>query len=111
MYTHSNYWGGCRCGPFPNYWERYSQIIGGYIPHLPLFWHPPALQSYSFPKTVFERVLGVHCDIEKDVFTFNVNLRESLAELNQESPNQFCCLQAIKWAFIHPTATHVGGAW
>ena len=35
-----------------------------------------ALQSYSFPENVFERVLGVHWDVEKDIFTFNVNLRE-----------------------------------
>ena len=35
MYTHSNYWGGCRCGPFSNYWGGYSQIIGGYIPPFP----------------------------------------------------------------------------
>ena len=35
-----------------------------------------ALQSYSFPENVSERVLGVHWDVEKDIFTFNVNLRE-----------------------------------
>ena len=29
-----------------------------------------ALQSYSSPKNVFERVLGVHWDVEKDIFTF-----------------------------------------
>ena len=38
MYTHSNYWRECRCGPFSNYRGGYSQIIGGYFP--PLFRHP-----------------------------------------------------------------------
>ena len=33
-----------------------------------------ALQSNSFPENVSERVLGVHWDVEKDIFTFNVNL-------------------------------------
>ena len=36
MYTHSNYWEGCRCGPFSNYWGGYSQIIGGNISPIPL---------------------------------------------------------------------------
>ena len=35
-----------------------------------------ALHSYSFPEDVSERVLGVYWDVEKDIFTFNVNLRE-----------------------------------
>ena len=35
-----------------------------------------ALQGYSFSENVSERVLGVHWDVEKDIFTFNVNLRE-----------------------------------
>ena len=35
-----------------------------------------ALQSYSFSENVSEHVLGVHWDVEKDIFTFNVNLRE-----------------------------------
>ena len=43
------------------------------IPETELF---KALQSYSFPENVSERVLGVHWDVEKDIFTFNVNLRE-----------------------------------
>ena len=32
-----------------------------------------ALQSSSFSENVSERVLGVHWDVEKDIFTFNVN--------------------------------------
>ena len=33
--------GGCRCGPFSNYWGGYSQIIGRiYPPILPGFRHP-----------------------------------------------------------------------
>ena len=35
-----------------------------------------ALQSYTFSESVSERVLGVHKDVEKHIFTFNVNLRE-----------------------------------
>ena len=35
-----------------------------------------ALQSYSFSENVSERVLGVSWDVEKDIFTFNVNLLE-----------------------------------
>ena len=35
-----------------------------------------ALQSYSFPESVSERVLGVHWGVKKDIFTFNVHLRE-----------------------------------
>ena len=70
-----------------------------------------ALQSYSFPENVSERALSVHWDVEKDIFTFNVNLRESLDELNQESLNQFCCQQEIKWTFNPPTTSHMGGAW
>ena len=35
-----------------------------------------ALQSYFFPENVSERVLGVHWDVKKDIFTFNVNLCE-----------------------------------
>ena len=34
-----------------------------------------ALQSYSFPENVSERFLRVQWDIEKNIFTFNVNLR------------------------------------
>ena len=41
----------------------------------------------------------------------NCILRESLDELNQESLNQFCCQQEIKWTFNPPTASHMGGAW
>ena len=37
---------------------------------------PKALQSYSFSENVSESVLGIHWDVEKDIFTFNVNLRE-----------------------------------
>ena len=35
-----------------------------------------ALQSYSFPESVSERDLGVHWAVEKDIFSFNVNLHE-----------------------------------
>ena len=36
-------------------------------------------------------------------------LRENLDELNQESLNQFCCQQEIKWTFNSPMASHMGG--
>ena len=39
--THLKYLGGCRCGPFSNYWGGYSQIIGGIYPPIPPgFRHP-----------------------------------------------------------------------
>ena len=37
-------------------------------------------------------------------------LGESLDEFNQQSLNQFCCQQAIKWTLNPPTASHMGGA-
>ena len=35
LYTHSNYWGGCRRGPFLNYWGNTAKLLGGYIPPSP----------------------------------------------------------------------------
>ena len=37
--------------------------------------HSMAVQSDSFPENVSEHVLGVHWGIEKNIFTFKVNLR------------------------------------
>ena len=59
MYTHSNYWGGCRCGPSSNYWEGYSQIIGGIYPPIP----PPPCFG-----TPVENHFGVFCAL---VFLFS----------------------------------------
>ena len=41
MYTYSNYWGGCRYGPFSNYWGEYCQIIGGDISSIPPLFRLP----------------------------------------------------------------------
>ena len=38
-------------------------------------------------------------------------LRESLEELNKGRIDRYCCQQNIKWVFMPPSASHMGGAW
>ena len=40
--SQSNYWRGCRCRPYSNYWGGYIQIFGGIYPFIPPpgFRHP-----------------------------------------------------------------------
>ena len=38
-------------------------------------------------------------------------LRESLEELNKSKVDRYCCQQNIKWVFMPPSASHMGGAW
>ena len=38
-------------------------------------------------------------------------LRESLEELNKSRIDCYCCQQNIKWVFMPPSASHMGGAW
>ena len=38
-------------------------------------------------------------------------LRESLEELNKDRIDRYCCQQNIKWVFMPPSASHMGGAW
>ena len=66
LYTHSNYWGRCRCGPFSNYWGGYSQIIGGIYPT-----HPPRVSALLTPATVF---FPDQTKISKDIFEWNILL-------------------------------------
>ena len=54
-------------------WLSNSNEVLDQIPEAERF---KALQSYSFSENVSERVLGLHWDVEKDIFKFNVNLRE-----------------------------------
>ena len=48
MYTHSNYWGGCRCGTFSNYWGDTAKLLGEiYPPSPPGFGTPDYAVSYG----------------------------------------------------------------
>ena len=38
-------------------------------------------------------------------------LRKSLEELNKSRIDRYCCQQNIKWVFMLPSASHMGGAW
>ena len=38
-------------------------------------------------------------------------LRESLEELNKSRIDRYCSQQNIKWVFMPPSASHMGGAW
>ena len=57
LYTHSNYWGRCRCGPFSNYWGKYSQIIGGIYLPLGFGTHGKVWASYSQKVRFFDKNL------------------------------------------------------
>ena len=50
--------GGCRCGPFSNYWGGYSQIIGGYIPPPPLVSAPLVICMCVLGKRAQQKYLG-----------------------------------------------------
>ena len=59
MYTHSNYWGGCRCRPFSKYWGGIQpNYWGRYIP--PLFRHP-WLQCKNFWASWRIKLLSPFC--------------------------------------------------
>ena len=53
----------------------------------------------------------IYSDNGSNIVGANRILRESVDELNQESLDQFCCQQAVKWTFNPLTASHMGGAW
>ena len=42
MQTHLKYWGGCRCGPFSNYWGDTAKLLGDISSPFPLGFGTPA---------------------------------------------------------------------
>ena len=80
----SNYWEGCRCRPYSNYWGGYSQIIGGYIPHLPRVSAPLVKETDFCCDSMFKIFFFIVSCIPGKVFFVIVDLVIGLHLVNKK---------------------------